>query len=93
MLAAICNALMDTLEHHFDVSIFRNLNPKFWNPNVSWQYAYIIPFTKYKVDAWHLAKSLMIICLAFACANTWYMFIILGIIWNSVFNIFYNRIF
>jgi hypothetical protein len=61
LLAAICKAVADTLQHHFESSVFKYKDPRFWNPAVSWQYAYRIRFTKYPVDAWHLSNSLMII--------------------------------
>jgi len=35
-LAGICDAIMDTLAHHYSVSMFKNFNPYFWNPDVSW---------------------------------------------------------
>jgi hypothetical protein len=63
LLAAACNACMDKLSFHFHKSIFNNLNPKFWDPSISWKYAKIIPLTKYKIDAWHLFKSGMVIFL------------------------------
>lgn len=78
-LAAICSASIDTLEFHFDKSVFNycrwNLN--WWNPTYSW-------YNKYKgrnpqkglrkwlwfdvpcVDAWHTFKSLMIV---FVCLS------------------------
>lgn len=62
-LAAFCNSVMDTLDHHFINSIFNStkLDDKFWNPSIShWTTPYL-PYTKYKLDAWHLFKSLMII--------------------------------
>jgi hypothetical protein len=95
-LASICNSIMDTLTHHFSQSIFRNKNEEFWNPNVSWKFAFYLPYTKYKVDAWHLLKSAMIIfiCLAIVFGNKLNIidFILLGTLWNIVFNIFYNHL-
>ena len=58
LFAAICKAGSDTLAHHFGRSIFKDLNPEFWNPEVSWKTAEII--FAYKVDAWHLFNSGMI---------------------------------
>lgn len=80
-LAAICSACIDTLEFHFDKSVFNyyRCNLNWWNPTYSW-------YNKYKgrnpqkglrkwlwfdvpcVDAWHTFKSLMIvfICLSIA---------------------------
>lgn len=108
MLAAICNAVMDTLEHHFSTSIFnhRKLKDKFWNPFISSWCAPYIRFTKYKLDAWHLFKSSMIVFQALSITfawmygppllNIWWyyigFFIMLGITWNGTFNIFYNHI-
>jgi hypothetical protein len=106
LLAAACNACMDKLSFHFHKSIFNNLNPKFWDPSISWKYAKIIPFTKYKIDAWHLFKSAMVvfICIAWAFAfcfgksninNFWFVLGLIafaGLIWNITFNLFFNKI-
>lgn len=95
-LASICNSIMDTLTHHFNYSIFKNKNEEFWNPNESWKFVNFLPFTKYRADAWHLLKSAMIIfiCLAIVFADNLNMidFILLGILWNIVFNVFYNHL-
>lgn len=40
-LAAICNAIMDTLVHHFSDSIFKKKNKSLWNGVVSWRNKYI----------------------------------------------------
>ena len=37
-IAAIFNAIMDTLWTHYPISVFKNLDPKWWNPNQSWIY-------------------------------------------------------
>ena len=106
VLAAICNACMDKLSFHYHKSIFNKLNPNFWNPAVSWRTAKIIPFTKYKLDAWHLFKSAWVVFVSIALAtafvysknntcNSWLLIsivIFLGIIWNTTFNLFFNRI-
>jgi hypothetical protein len=100
-LAATCNALMDSVEYEtaFNRSIFSSLNPKWWCKTVSWQYINFIPFTKYRLDAWHLFKSLMIIAQISAIVsykpivNELIDIILFGLIWNMVFNLFYNHIF
>lgn len=74
--ASICNAIMDTLSHHFSTSIFKKLNPTFWNAEISWKNKYIgrnpenglksifrYPMQIFYSDAWHLFKSCMIIFL------------------------------
>jgi len=77
VLASISNAIMDITAHKFHISIFKNLNPQYWNSEISWQNKYIDgDSTKGRVkwflnidkpvqltDAWHLFKSLMIIFL------------------------------
>jgi hypothetical protein len=40
ILAAICNAIMDKLAHHYDNSIFSELNRQFWDPKISWKNKY-----------------------------------------------------
>ena len=107
ILAAICNAAMDSVSHHFSSSIFRWKDEKFWNAQVSWQYAKMIG--GYKFDAWHLFKTLMLFFLFAAVvhykpisANLFTAMIpfahqlidwcLLGTIWNLTFNLFYNKI-
>lgn len=105
-LAAICNAVMDTLVHHYYVSVFRKMkNSSFWNPEKSWLHAIYLPHTKYKLDAWHLFKSGMIVMITLSIItfdkyiiwfNAWWFYsfilIIYGTIWNLTFNLFYNKI-
>lgn len=100
ILAGMFKAVSDTLTHHFDVSVFRKKDRKFWDPSISWKYAKYLPPTKYKIDAWHLANSFQIICWCGVAALSssevrypWYaIFIAAGIIFNISFNLFYNRI-
>ena len=100
ILAASCKALSDTLAHHFDTSIFKWKNPKFWNPVISSDWAE--KFRGYKVDAWHLSNSAMIVFMIMAVAlhrydrfqlQWYYELLIGGCIWNAAFNLFYNKIF
>lgn len=105
MLAAMCNAVMDNLSHHWYKSVFNRYNPNFWNPGISWQMGFI-PGTKYKLDAWHLFKSCMIILVCLSVISfdinqvfvnaKWYSYLIIiityGAAWNGTFNLFYNRI-
>ena len=80
ILAAACNACMDTLVHHFGISVFQKLNPQFWWPEISWRNKYILhnPDLGHKKwvwdpvsDGWHIFKSLMIVfvCLSIATFN------------------------
>jgi len=97
--AAICNAAMDRTGDivAFNKSIFQHRNPKFWCKEISWLHAKKI--FGWKADAWHIAKSLMIIIFAFAAAffkstGHWYYDVLLiGLAWNLPFNLFYNKLF
>jgi len=107
-LAAICNAVMDTLVHHFGISVFQKLNPQFWWPEISWKNKYVDfdPAKGHKKlmidsfsDGWHVFKTLMIvfICLSIVTYDFfnipwWLMVIGYGTLWNIVFNLFYNHI-
>jgi hypothetical protein len=105
-LAAFFNAVMDRIETliSFNVSIFCNLDPRFWCKPVSAHHAKFIPFTKYRLDAWHLAKSGMVIALCSAialAAGSGFMLqmpvvggivlvIACGCVWNFVFEMCYS---
>lgn len=78
-LAAICNSVMDTISFRYNISIFRNLNVKFWNPLYSWENKWkngdpdqgerffgSSTFLVFLTDAWHLFKSLSILFVALA---------------------------
>ena len=101
VLAAIFNALMDSVEYEtaFEKSIFHKLNPKWWCKSISWEYVKFLPFTKYRPDAWHLAKSAMVVCIVLALvfsvpvSHKLPHFVLFGILWNLSFNLFYNHIF
>lgn len=81
ILAAICNAVMDVTSFHYEKSIFSKLNPKWWNPYISWKNKYVnwdggkrtektiwlgIKYPTALTDAWHLFKSTMITLLVLA---------------------------
>lgn len=74
-LAAICSAVMDTLKFHYKNSIFHTKygdDNAFWNEDLKDAKPYIIPGTKYKVNAWHLFKSSMIV---FTALTSCFMFL------------------
>lgn len=98
-LGAIFKAIADTLYHHFSISIFKNLDSHYWNPTVSWEYIKVIKFTGYRPDAWHLANSSLIFSFILAIVfyqilikKRIYDFLALGILFNLIFNLFYNHI-
>lgn len=100
--AAFFNAVMDAVENeNYSESIFRKLPQQFWYKRESWKYTRKI--FGYRPDAWHLSKSLMVIC--FAMAVIWFdlpvlkwqdialYLVLIGIAWNGSFWLFYNVIF
>ena len=98
VLAAFFKAVADTLQHHFETSIFKNKDVRWWNPAFSWKYVKFLPFTKYRLDAWHLSNSLMIV--SFICFGVffehrihWSLEVIAsGIIFNFAFILFYDEV-
>ena len=100
VLAAICKAVADTLAHHFDISIFKKKRQRFWNPAVSSNEAPRI--FNYKIDAWHLFNSGMLVFLIGAIPvhdrfdllhlKWWVEILAGGGLFIVVFNTFYNKI-
>ena len=71
ILAGTCYAIKDTLAFKFKSSIFRDLNPDYWNPSKSWRNKYknrmayqgpafigSTTFLSFLTDAWHLFQFL-----------------------------------
>ena len=96
LLASICNACMDTLKDHFDVSVFQKFDESFWNPAISWKKK---TFLTYRFDGWHILKSLVIILICFSIVlykpitDYWLLDIfIYGMAWNICFEVFWSKI-
>ncbi len=99
VLAAICSAVMDLLENeNFSSSVFHKLNPKWWYKRESDDHANFIPFTKYRIDGWHLFKSQLVVYATIAIVayatiiNWWVDVLIYGAVWNLVFSLFYHKL-
>jgi hypothetical protein len=99
IIGAVLNAVMDCISapDHIVSTKFANLNPNFWSKMISADKAKKI--FGWKFDAWHLAKSGMIILLCFAIAlqkemfGFWWDVLFYGVLWNFVFNGFFNHAF
>jgi hypothetical protein len=95
-IAAILNAIMDTLWTHYTISVFKNLDPKWWNPNQSW--IYVKNWLGWvRFDAWHIAKFGMIGNIAMAVYFYRPIFgifdiISITLIWCISFELFYSLI-
>ena len=52
-LAGFFNSIMDILFSNFEGSIFSQLNPLFWNPQVSWKNKWAQPFPQPTENKWY----------------------------------------
>ena len=97
-IAAALNAVMDAIENeNFFESIFSDMDKSFWYKRDSWRSTKKV--FGYRFDAWHIAKSLMIILMVLAAIfydpvyGELYDFAICGVLWNFSFWLFYHKIF
>lgn len=99
ILGAFFKSVSDTLDDHFDTSVFRHKNPLVWDANRSTVKTWWI--TGYKFDPWHISNSLMIVAIILATvlhrydtlqAPWWAELIVAGVAWNVVFGVFYSKI-
>jgi len=96
-LHAFFSACADAFENeNFFESIFKRFNQRFWYKRESWRYTK--KFFGYRFDAWHISKSLMVICLLATLPidipGSWYVILINGAaLWNFTFWLFYHKIF
>lgn len=96
LFAGIADAVKDTLAHHFSTSVFNKLNPKFWNPEVSWKYK--IKSIGMSLDAWHLFKMAhtLFICLAVVffmpIENLVISYVLVYLFYKTGFNLFYSKL-
>ncbi len=90
-LAAILNSVMDTIKDHYAISIFQNMNPQFWNPAVSWMGKKFLGIEV--LDAWHIAKGLMLTCFMLAVyfsEKTFIQLFLVFVVWQIGFELFYS---
>ena len=97
-LAAILNAVMDSIENeHISITVFNGLNPLFWSKRVSWNNAKKI--LNWKLDAWHICKSVAGVCLILAIVfykpmfGFGWDFVMFLYWWVHVFNGCYSHLF
>lgn len=74
-IAGASKGIMDTLQFHFDKSIFKNFNPSFWNPSISWvnkwknsdakkeAFPLSSSLLSFLTDAWHFFQSIFFTCI------------------------------
>lgn len=88
IIASVAMACMDKVQHHWSVSVFRDMGP-WWNPKESWRYKWKngdpaqgerFPGSStvfvFLTDFWHLAKWVMlkavVLAIAWPLADEWY---------------------
>lgn len=88
VLAAVCNALMDTIQFHWYKFRWKDkVNVNFWNPITSWKNKYIdkdidkglrhkgwLSWLSNFTDAWHILKMIMIVSFALSIILFPYLF-------------------
>lgn len=74
MVAAACNAVMDTCAHHYTKSIFKKLTPMFWNAEISWRNKYNAWNPKYGRKRWVLCGGKIKILKPVHFTDAWHLF-------------------
>ena len=59
-ISGVAKAIIDTLQFHYDSSVFSGLNSSFWNPNVSWVNQHKTWLPAFTTDGWHLFQSIFL---------------------------------
>ena len=107
LLFIACDAAQDAITHNFEKSIFRNLNPYYFDPSKSWVNKYkdnnplegpkffgSTTFLVWLTDFWHLLKFIKMNCIWIALAVSTYWWIYpLGMLFHGVFFEVFYRLF
>jgi hypothetical protein len=107
IIVAVLYAVMDVLSNHFPRSIFKNKNPKWWNPKKSWRNKYAVWSDTEKreklfyafSDAYHTTRSISLVLIILAVVvfdvgvltKPLWFIIILGS-YLAVYKILHNKI-
>ena len=94
-----CNALNDTLTHHWYKFRWKDkVEEQWWNPEKSWVNKYQSDYPVQLTDAWHLFKTFRIVFYMFAIVtyqpivNMLLDVFIFGLVRNAVFSLLYNKL-
>ena len=102
-LAGISKAIMDTLNFHYDISIFKHAKKQsWWNPDLSWQNKYTWSQNKFVkwllihvftaiTDAWHTFQLLFLTALfaTIICYTPIIHWAIDFVIYRALFGLFF----
>ena len=107
-LAAMFKAVSDVCADHYSTSIFTQFNPQFWDKSISWKNKWIagekanghkkgLKYWDPISDAWHISNGCMISYFIaagyfFPHFNPFIVFLVSGVLFTVVFNMFYNII-
>lgn len=99
LLFVVADAMQDGITHDFEGTVFRNLNPKFFNPDVSWVNKYkddnplegekffgSTTFLVWLTDFWHMLKFIKMNCVWIAlsvASSTWWLYFV-GLLFHGV---------
>lgn len=107
VLNGMSEAFMDKIQFHYHTSVFKKLNPFFWNPEESWKNKYksdlktprffgSTTFFVSLTDGWHLMKLLFNLTLAGALftafSSTWYWIAALLVIRRIIFELTFRAL-
>lgn len=108
LLFVVADAMQDGIMHDFEGTVFRNLNPKFFNPDVSWVNKYkddnplegekffgSTTFLVWLTDFWHLLKFIKMNCVWIAlsvASGTWWVYFVGMVFHGVVFELSYRII-
>jgi len=80
-LSFAAKSVMDTLQFHYDLSLFTKYNPLFWNPAISWRnkwkngikangekFLFSSTLLVWTTDAWHLFQFIFLNSICYAMA-------------------------
>lgn len=92
-LISVGFSLWEKLLHHYDKSIFSNLNPNFWDPSVSWKskykdgdpkkgekFLFSTTFLSFLTDSYHGIKSLILFLMVISLNIVYGQNILIGVI-------------
>lgn len=106
LLFVVCDAIQDVITFKYEYSVFRNLDPMYFNPAVSWRNKYkdgnpvngerffgSTTFLVWLTDFWHLLKFIKMNCVWVAISvlcGIWWVYLIGMILHGVVFEITYR---
>ena len=103
--AGLCEAAMDALAHYYEQSVFKKLNPTYWNPVVSgvnkWKNGDRTQGERFFLsstllvgftEGWHLFKMARTLLLfgAIAVITGWFIAFLMMCVFKSSFTLYYK---